>query len=459
MLDVAIRIPSPHNGMGCLPDETWMQQHSDRGSGMPSDRLCTTCACCGYQTITEEHDICGLCGWQCDWAQERSPDFPLGANGRITLREAQHNFATLGNCAGVAGYSRGESPSNYQRDSEWWPFPLQPDPVEDAKAWRRVIPPPEPWACSCCGYKTILDDAKQCKICGWYADGGYYGSGPDLAFPDINDGLTIREAQQNYQRFGAFAPSYISSKRDPGPDDARDPDWKPLPPLSSSDGPHAGQAPAARPERDMEAVNIGKNFYKHVLKENLWPGRIEDIVTFLRVAHQFAGSPPSDAMVAERIRLGRRERVVLRPASGDFAVRELEGPEAGAMRAFFVKAGTPESRLRYFRWHSAADAAAERPAPASLPTGGMLTCPCCGHKSITSAFDICEVCLWEHDEYQVAHPDETGANAEITLRQAQHNFSKLARCSEKYLDDAGPSSVEYERDPTWQPLPPLSPRV
>ena len=195
---------------------------------MDTDRNWDTCTCCGYKSSCGEYVGCAVCGWQCDWAQESGPDFPLGANGRITLREAQHNFMRFGNCDGVDGLNRGKAASNYRRDPEWRPFALEPDPVEDAKAWRRKIPPPEPGARPCCGFNTILNEGDGCRICG-FTFWGVYFHGADLHFDELNDGLSLREVQRNLQRFGAFSPSFVKQKRESGPDDVRDPTWKPLP--------------------------------------------------------------------------------------------------------------------------------------------------------------------------------------------------------------------------------------
>src|SRR4051794_14448646 len=94
-----------------------------------------TCACCGYKTIYDEHDGCGVCTWQCDFAQESRPDWAGCANG-ASLRQGQHNFITFGDCEGPPDWQH-ESPSLYERDPTWLPFPIRPDPVEDSKAWRR----------------------------------------------------------------------------------------------------------------------------------------------------------------------------------------------------------------------------------------------------------------------------------------------------------------------------------
>ena len=91
------------------------------------------CACCGYKTIYDEHEICPVCNWQGDWAQESRPDWAGCANG-ASLRQAQHNFIKTGDCEGDPN-QRHMSPSLYERDPQWRPYPAQPDIGEDARAW------------------------------------------------------------------------------------------------------------------------------------------------------------------------------------------------------------------------------------------------------------------------------------------------------------------------------------
>jgi methionyl-tRNA synthetase len=58
-----------------------------------------TCPCCGYKSITGSFDICALCNWEHDPAQESDPDDTKGANNGVSLRMAQSNFAKFGACA------------------------------------------------------------------------------------------------------------------------------------------------------------------------------------------------------------------------------------------------------------------------------------------------------------------------------------------------------------------------
>jgi len=53
------------------------------------------CACCGYLTVTEEYDICSVCGWEADDVQEADPTFWGGANVP-SLNDARANYEKLG---------------------------------------------------------------------------------------------------------------------------------------------------------------------------------------------------------------------------------------------------------------------------------------------------------------------------------------------------------------------------
>ena len=74
---------------------------------MTAEKL--SCPCCGYATITEEHDICPICRWQFDCWQRDSPDDDKGPN-YVSLRQARINFASSG-CADQREKVRCKKPS------------------------------------------------------------------------------------------------------------------------------------------------------------------------------------------------------------------------------------------------------------------------------------------------------------------------------------------------------------
>ena len=40
-----------------------------------------------------------------------------------------------------------------------------------------------------------------------------------------------------------------------------------------------------------------------------------------------------------------------------------------------------------------------------------IICPICGKSKLKDESDICGVCFWENDTYQLKNPEESGANA------------------------------------------------
>jgi hypothetical protein len=69
--------------------------------------------------------------------------------------------------------------------------------------------------------------------------------------------------------------------------------------------------------------------------------------------------------------------------------------------------------------------------------------------------EFCPIYYWEYDSVQIQYPDAGGANW-TTLREAQRNFVLLGRENEKYdLDFFHIYTQGYNRDPNWEPLPPL----
>ncbi len=48
------------------------------------------CACCGLIEV-EFYDICSVCGWQYDLAQNKIPDYKGGAN-QMSLNEAKEAY-------------------------------------------------------------------------------------------------------------------------------------------------------------------------------------------------------------------------------------------------------------------------------------------------------------------------------------------------------------------------------
>lgn len=85
------------------------------------------------------------------------------------------------------------------------------------------------YTCPCCGYKTLGEEPPDtydiCDICFWEDDGS------QLRDPDYDGGanyVSLREAQQNFKKFGAIREECKTFVRKPNRSDLKDPNWKPL---------------------------------------------------------------------------------------------------------------------------------------------------------------------------------------------------------------------------------------
>lgn len=81
--------------------------------------------------------------------------------------------------------------------------------------------------CPCCGYITLTEPRAYeiCRICFWEDDLVQFED------PDYAGGanrVSLRQAQVNYQQFGACEPESRGNVRPPEPDDRRDPTWRPM---------------------------------------------------------------------------------------------------------------------------------------------------------------------------------------------------------------------------------------
>ena len=84
------------------------------------------------------------------------------------------------------------------------------------------------------------------------------------------------------------------------------------------------------------------------------------------------------------------------------------------------------------------------------------TCPCCGYCTLDEqppgTYDICELCFWEDDPVQFNDPDYKGGANQVSLREAQRNFSHFGTSEERFRQRVRASAATYLRDPNWHPL-------
>lgn len=79
----------------------------------------------------------------------------------------------------------------------------------------------------CCGYKTLDEEPPGtydiCHICFWEDDPAQFDH---PAFGGGANGVSLIEAQKNFEEFGACEKRFIDNVRKPAADDERDPDWR-----------------------------------------------------------------------------------------------------------------------------------------------------------------------------------------------------------------------------------------
>jgi len=82
------------------------------------------------------------------------------------------------------------------------------------------------------------------------------------------------------------------------------------------------------------------------------------------------------------------------------------------------------------------------------------TCAVCGYVGLGDEHDICLVCGWHDDHVQRRYPDSTGANRDVTLRQAQINWKSIGMSApyKKDLMRARGTNWKFELNPNWRPL-------
>ena len=64
-------------------------------------------------------------------------------------------------------------------------------------------------------------------------------------------------------------------------------------------------------------------------------------------------------------------------------------------------------------------------------------CPCCGFYTFDyipdGSYDICKVCFWEDDPFQLQNPAYEGGANKVSLIQARKNFLEYGACDVKML--------------------------
>jgi hypothetical protein len=81
------------------------------------------------------------------------------------------------------------------------------------------------------------------------------------------------------------------------------------------------------------------------------------------------------------------------------------------------------------------------------------TCPCCGYKTIERAdtfYDLCPVCFWETDPYQLANPTYRGGANLPSLAEAQQNFILFGACEKESVPKTRMPLADEYKDENFQ---------
>ena len=76
-------------------------------------------------------------------------------------------------------------------------------------------------------------------------------------------------------------------------------------------------------------------------------------------------------------------------------------------------------------------------------------CPCCGFYTYdekpNGSYDICPVCFWEDDPYQLEDENNCDGANKVCLRKARENYLRFGACEQEM--------IMYVRNPFKEELP------
>ncbi|MEV1319990.1 CPCC family cysteine-rich protein [Micromonospora arborensis] len=82
-------------------------------------------------------------------------------------------------------------------------------------------------------------------------------------------------------------------------------------------------------------------------------------------------------------------------------------------------------------------------------------CVCCGYRTLGASpgsHEICQVCRWEDDVYQLRWPYRAGGANKSSLIDAQRNFGRYGACDEDSLVENRADPADYDREPHWRTI-------
>ncbi|MGI5522484.1 CPCC family cysteine-rich protein [Micromonospora sp. CA-259024] len=82
-------------------------------------------------------------------------------------------------------------------------------------------------------------------------------------------------------------------------------------------------------------------------------------------------------------------------------------------------------------------------------------CVCCGYRTLgepPGSHEICPVCRWEDDVYQLRWPYRARGANKSSLIDAQRNFGMYGACDEEGLNEHRADPADYSREPHWRTI-------
>lgn len=64
--------------------------------------------------------------------------------------------------------------------------------------------------------------------------------------------------------------------------------------------------------------------------------------------------------------------------------------------------------------------------------------------------EVCKVCFWEDDPFQLDDPDSEGWANGVSLRQGQRNFQKFGACTKDMIKNVRRPNIEEARNDDWK---------
>ncbi len=93
---------------------------------------------------------------------------------------------------------------------------------------------------------------------------------------------------------------------------------------------------------------------------------------------------------------------------------------------------------------------------------GRYPCPCCGYLVFTEepgSYDICPICFWEDDLFQLRFADTAGGANAVSLLDGQRTYATIGACEARLIAHVRQPTAVDQRDTGWRPLDPARDKI